>query len=110
MSQDQWYTSVEDEISALHMNGTWTLTDLPLDKRAVGCKWVYTLKFKGDGSIERYRARLVSKGYSQTPGVDYGEMFSPVAKLNSVKRSYFYCRNFQLGAASIRCDKCLPPR
>lgn len=45
-------------------NGTWTLTDLHEGKRAVGCKWVYTMKFKADGSMDRYKARLVARGFN----------------------------------------------
>ena len=51
----------------------------------VGCKWVFTVKYKSDGGIEKYKARLVAHRYTQTFGVDYEEMFAPVAKLNSIR-------------------------
>lgn len=54
-----------EEMKALEKNGTWELVDLPLGKPPVGCKWVYTVKFKADGSIYKYKAKLVSKGYTQ---------------------------------------------
>lgn len=56
---DEWYKAMEEEITAVNKNGIWTLTDLPVSKKAVGCKWVYALKFKTDGSTDRYIARLV---------------------------------------------------
>lgn len=61
------------------------MTPLPASKKPIGCKWVYKIKYKADGSIERYKAKLVAKGFTQKEGVDYFEMFSPVAKMVSVK-------------------------
>lgn len=54
---------MEAEMDALEKNGTWELVNLPKGKKAMGCKWVYTVKFKADGSLECYKARLVAKGY-----------------------------------------------
>ena len=73
------------EIVALEANNIQTLTPLPASKKPIGCKWVYKIKYKADGSIERYKAKLVAKGFTQKEGVDYFEMFSPVAKMVSVK-------------------------
>jgi hypothetical protein len=76
---------MELEMKALHQNGTWELVPLPPSKKTVGCKWVYTAKFNPDGSVERLKASLVAKGYTQTYGIDYDETFSPVAKISSVR-------------------------
>lgn len=73
------------EVAALEANNTWFLTSLPTHKQPIGCKWVYKIKHKVDGSIERYKARLVTKGFTQREGLDYTKTFSPVAKMVSVK-------------------------
>ena len=72
-----------EEMDALISRGTWELISAPKD--VVGCRWVYTLKYRLDGLVDRYKARLVAKRYTQTYGVDYFETFSPVAWLNSIR-------------------------
>jgi hypothetical protein len=55
---------MRSELKALHHNGTWSLTTLPPGKTLIGCRWVYKLKHHSDGSIERYKAHLVAKGFT----------------------------------------------
>ena len=69
---------------ALEKDGTWTLVDLPCGKKAIGCKWVFAIETKANGSLEQLKARLVAKGYAQTYDIDYSKTFSLVAKLTSI--------------------------
>ena len=62
-----------------------TLYLFPKGKKPIGTKWVFKKKFCADGSVERYKARLVAKGYSHVERIDYGEIFSPIEKLTSIR-------------------------
>ena len=80
-----WKQVIDEEIDALISRETWELVSAPKDIIVVGCRWVYTLKYRPDGSVNRYKVRLVAKRYTQTYGVDYFETFSPVTRLNSIQ-------------------------
>ena len=69
---------------SLLKTGTWDLVDLPAGKSAIGCKWVYKIKTRSDGTVDHYKAHLVAKGFTQEYGIDYEETFAPVARLSSV--------------------------
>lgn len=73
------------ELNALQSNNTWSLVAPPAHKQPIGCKWMYKIKYNPDGIVERYKARLVAKVYSQVEGLDYRETFAPVAKLTIVR-------------------------
>ena len=69
---------MQSEYDAIMQNGTWTLCDFPPSgKKAIGTKWVYKLKRKPNGTIDRHKARLVAKGYGQEKGIDFDETFAP---------------------------------
>ncbi|MCO5597580.1 hypothetical protein L7F22_051659 [Adiantum nelumboides] len=83
-----WMAAMQSKFDALIENETWTLCDLPLGKKAIGTKWVYKLKRKPDGEIDRYKALVVAKGYAQQKVIDYEETFAPTCCMTTM---YFLC-------------------
>ena len=76
---------MHEELSSIIDNGTWQAVDLPTGHRPIGLKWVFKLKKDASGAVVRHKARLVAKGYVQRAGVDFDEVFAPVARLDSVR-------------------------
>ncbi|MCO5581578.1 hypothetical protein L7F22_035466 [Adiantum nelumboides] len=76
---------MQQEIDSIHKNHTWDLVDLPTGKKPIGTKWVFKVKRKQDGSVDRYKARLVAKVYAQRKGIDYDETFAPTSRASTVK-------------------------
>jgi hypothetical protein len=85
LSNKDWVATMDKEHEALLKNNTWHLVPRPKDKNIVGCKWVYKVKHKADGTVERYKAQLVAKGFKQQYGIDYEESFSPVVKAATIR-------------------------
>ena len=86
----QWKEATKSEYDSLVGNNTWELVPPPDGKNVVGSRWVFKVKRDVDGSAQRFKARLVAQGYSQSKGIDYQEVFSPVARYNSI-RALFAC-------------------
>jgi hypothetical protein len=83
--EPHWVQAMNQEIDSIEKNQTWDLVDFPSHKKSIGVKWVYKTKLNEKGQIEKHKERLVSKGFSQQPGIDYGETFAPVARLDTVR-------------------------
>lgn len=81
----EWKAAMDEEMLALAKNQVWDLVEPPPGARVVKNRWVYRTKVNPDGCVQRYRARLVAKGYSQKAGIDYNETFSPVARYDTVR-------------------------
>lgn len=81
----EWKTAMDEEMETLESINTWSLIKPPLGVKPAPCIWVYTIKHNPGGTIQRYKARLVTKGFIQVYGIDYLDTFSLVTKLNSVR-------------------------
>jgi len=81
----EWQNAMSEELAALDRTGTWEIVPLPSHAVPITCKWVFKIKTKSDGSLERYKARLVARGFQHTQGRDYEETFAPVAHMTTVR-------------------------
>ena len=81
----EWKAAADSEYMSLIENDTWDLVELPPDQKSIGCKWIFKVKHTSDGTVERFKGRLVAKGYAQEYGIDYEETFAPVARFTSIR-------------------------
>jgi len=81
----KWTESMEAEIQSLTANQTWTLVHPPKDRNIVGSKWVYKIKKNSDGSVIKYKSRLVAQGFTQEPSIDFKETYAPVSRATTVR-------------------------
>jgi hypothetical protein len=76
---------MDEEMASLDKNEAWDLVELSTGRNPIGRKWVFKKKLNAEGKVEKHKSRLVAKGYSQVEGIDFGEIFSHVAKLTSIR-------------------------
>jgi hypothetical protein len=85
LADPNWRAAMEEEFTALQLNKTWDLIPRPAGTNVVSGKWIFKHKFNADGTLERYKARWVLRGFTQRPGIDFAETFSPVVKPATVR-------------------------
>uniref|UniRef100_A0A2N9FP23 Integrase catalytic domain-containing protein n=1 Tax=Fagus sylvatica TaxID=28930 RepID=A0A2N9FP23_FAGSY len=85
VQSSKWRAAMDLEIEAIERNGTWELTDLPKGMKKIGVKWVFKTKLNENGEVDKCKARLVAKGYAQQYGIDYTEVFAPVARWDTIR-------------------------
>jgi len=79
-----------DEMASLDKNEAWDLVELTSGRKPIGIKWMFKKKMNAKGKMEKYKAPLVEKGYSQVLGIDFGDIFSPVAKVSFIRLLLFF--------------------
>jgi hypothetical protein len=80
-----WKKAMDEEMASLDKNEAWDVVELTNGRNPIGNKWVFKKKLNAEGKVEKYKARLVGEGYSQVEGIDFGDIFSPVTKLTSIR-------------------------
>lgn len=80
-----WKEAIQSEVESILSNHTWELVDLPPGNKPIGHKWIFTKKLRPDGTIEKYKSRLVAKGFRQKEGLDFIDTYSPVIRITSIR-------------------------
>ena len=78
---------MDEEIECIEKNQTWELVDVPKDKYVIHVKWIYKIKKDADGNVWKHKARMVTRGFTQQPVIEFNETFSPVACMDTIKSS-----------------------
>lgn len=81
----KWKGAIHEELDAHERNHIWTMVDPPSNRKLVGSKWIFKIKFNSDGSLDRYKARLVAQGFSQVEGIDFHETYAPVVRHTTIR-------------------------
>ncbi|GJY90521.1 zinc finger, CCHC-type containing protein [Tanacetum coccineum] len=84
--------AIDDEIGSIMENNTWVLSDLPPGCKPLGCKWIFKRKMKVDGTIDKFKARLIIQGFRQKEGIDYFDTYAPVARITSIRFEHKVCK------------------
>src|SRR6185312_726778 len=108
LADPHWRRAMEEEYAALLTNQTWDLVPRPSGCNVVTGKWIWTHKRRADGTLERYKARWILRGFTQRPGVDYDETFSPVVKPATVRTVLSLALSL-LACAPAGCEECVSP-
>lgn len=81
----EWMEAMCAELESINKNSTWELVNKPSDIKPIGLKWIFKIKKNSDGSINKHKARLVAKGYVQKHGIDFDEVYAPVARIETIR-------------------------
>ena len=87
---------MKDDMKSMEDNDVWDLIEFPKGSKPIGCKWIFKTKRDSNGNVKRYKARLVSKGFTQKEGIDYKENFSPVSTKDSFRTIMEFVAHFDL--------------
>ena len=95
---------MQEELTALARNQTWTLVPSPPNIDVIGSRWVFKVKQRADGSLERYKARLVAQGFNQRTGIDCGDTYSPVVKPATIRTvlTYALSKNWHIHQLDLK--------
>jgi len=107
---DKWKNAMDLEIEAIEKNDTWGLVSLPHGAKKLSVKWVYKTKLNESGEIDKYKARLVVKGYAQKYRVDYNEVFAPVARCDTIRVVLALAAQKGMDSVSVGCKECILAR
>ena len=85
VEEPKWVDAMVEEYDSIVRNSAWEIVPRPEGKSVVGLRWIYKVKQAADGSVEKYKARFVARGFSQIEGINYEETFAPIARYYSIR-------------------------
>ena len=104
VQKKEWVEAINGEYQSIMKNDVWDIVPKPEGKSIVSSKWIFKINHAADGSIEKYKARFVARGFSQKKGIDYEETFAPVAQYTSIRIIIGTCIHDEVGLTPDGCE------
>ena len=95
IQHDCWKRAMHSELDAIERNKTWMLVPRPKSRKIVSTKWIFKTKYKADGSLDKHKAQLVARGFTQRPGVDFDETYAPTARMTTIRTLFSLAAHHQ---------------